>query len=412
MLMDFFSQNLNLLIIPIVSAIVGFSTNLLAVKMMFYPMKFVGIRPIFGWQGIIPSRVKEMAEIEVDLLLSKLMSIDDIAKRIDPKILSQQIQRRLKQSVHSVINDMMRDISPGVWSMLPGGVKHLIYIKVDASLPRIVPKLVEDVQHNIRELIDLRSLIVNKMVDNPEILNELFLKVGAKEFTFIERSGFYFGFLLGIPTMIAWHYYQAWWLLVGGGLLVGYATNWIALHMIFEPKHPTKIGPFVIQGLFLKRQEEAAGIYCEVIEDKLLNTEIMAEAILQGESSDQIMEILSTHIGEAIDEHLNLIQPYTSAYLGPDEYYSIKENIVKRLFKDSEIIFSYAHEYATDAINIGKDLTEKMCELTPEEFEGIIRPAYQADEWKLILIGGILGMLAGYGQLLILRPDLVPVLPF
>ena len=34
--------------IPIVAAILGYVTKVAAVKMMFYPMKFMGIRPFFG----------------------------------------------------------------------------------------------------------------------------------------------------------------------------------------------------------------------------------------------------------------------------------------------------------------------------------------------------------------------------
>ncbi|HCV18385.1 MAG TPA: DUF445 domain-containing protein, partial [Alteromonas sp.] len=45
-----------------------------AVKMMFYPLKFVGIPPIFGWQGLIPAKRRQMAEIEVELVLGKLLS--------------------------------------------------------------------------------------------------------------------------------------------------------------------------------------------------------------------------------------------------------------------------------------------------------------------------------------------------
>ena len=34
-----------------------------------------------------------------------------------------------------------------------------------------------------------------------------------------------------------------------------------------------------------------------------------------------------------------------------------------------------------------------------EEFEGVLRPAYQGDEWKLIVTGAILGMAAGFFQI-------------
>ena len=41
-----------------------------------------------------------------------------------------------------------------------------------------------------------------------------------------------------------------------GGALVGYVTNWIALKWIFEPLNPLVLGPFILQGMFLKRQKE------------------------------------------------------------------------------------------------------------------------------------------------------------
>ncbi|MEL6590985.1 MAG: hypothetical protein AAFQ68_12935, partial [Bacteroidota bacterium] len=41
--------------IPFVSAIVGWGTNIIALKMTFYPVRFWGVWKI-GWQGIIPSR--------------------------------------------------------------------------------------------------------------------------------------------------------------------------------------------------------------------------------------------------------------------------------------------------------------------------------------------------------------------
>lgn len=69
-------------------------------------------------------------------------------------------------------------------------------------------------------------------------------------------SGFFFGFLLGLVQMFVWLLYDKPWTLPAGGAIVGYITNWVALKLIFEPVDPVKIGPFVLQGLFLKRQNE------------------------------------------------------------------------------------------------------------------------------------------------------------
>jgi hypothetical protein len=77
----------------------------------------------------------------------------------------------------------------------------------------------------------------------------------------------------------------------------------------------------------------------------------------------------------------------------------MKHLAAKRIFEDSEKFLQYSHDYANEALNIETDLREKMQALSPAEFEGVLRPAYQADEWKLIVVGSILGMLAGVGQL-------------
>ena len=49
--------------IPIVAALVAWATNWVAVQMTFYPIEFFGVRPFFGWQGIIPSKAEKMAGI-------------------------------------------------------------------------------------------------------------------------------------------------------------------------------------------------------------------------------------------------------------------------------------------------------------------------------------------------------------
>ena len=77
----------------------------------------------------------------------------------------------------------------------------------------------------------------------------------------------------------------------------------------------------------------------------------------------------------------------------------MKALAVKQIFDNSDKYLFYAFDYANGALQIGHDLSERMQGLTPEEFEGVLRPAYQQDEWKLILTGAVLGMLAGIAQL-------------
>ena len=194
--MQWNSEFLILLTIPIVSAVVGWLTNYMAVKMMFYPIDFIGLRPIFGWQGLIPAKRQEMAEIEVELVLGKLLSVEELAGRLDPDELSSAMERRLKQVLRKTVNDVMQESAPQLWAALPAQGKNLVYLRVENDMPNVVRKLVGDFQHNINEILNIKELVVEQLVSSPELINEIFLKAGEKEFPFIIRSGFYFGFLL------------------------------------------------------------------------------------------------------------------------------------------------------------------------------------------------------------------------
>src|SRR5262249_7437490 len=70
--------------IPLGAAFVGWATKILALKMMFYPVEFVGIKPYLGWQGQIPKRAPKMAAVAVDSLTSGIINPEQIFDQIDP----------------------------------------------------------------------------------------------------------------------------------------------------------------------------------------------------------------------------------------------------------------------------------------------------------------------------------------
>ena len=159
--MEWNLETFSLLSIPLISALVGWLTNYLAVKMMFYPIEFVGIKPFFGWQGLIPAKRRQMAEIEVELVLGKLLSVEELAQRLDPDELTKAIERRLKQVIRKVVNDVMAQSAPQLWAALPVQGKNLVYQRIENDIPHVVHKLVDDFQHNVGEILDIKELVVN-----------------------------------------------------------------------------------------------------------------------------------------------------------------------------------------------------------------------------------------------------------
>ena len=170
-----------------------------------------------------------------------------------------------------------------------------------ASSPDALTRLIEDLKPNLGELVDLNEVIVEKLTGDKRMLVGMFRNAAASEFRFIQRSGLYFGLPLGIPVMFIWYFFQAWWLLPAFGLLVGYITNALAIYLIQKPLEPVKIGPFTVQGLFIKRQKEVSRYYGKVMASDLVTAEIVVGEMLKiNESVDRLRELIHREVNRAL----------------------------------------------------------------------------------------------------------------
>lgn len=387
--------------IPFTSAIVGWGTNVVALKMTFYPLEFIGLGRL-GWQGIIPARAGVMAGKAVDLLTRKLITIEERFEQIDPARVAEEMEARLILMAEQIIDEALENQAPLIWETTPNLVKKQIFQRVAADLPEVVSNLMQDVKTNISELFDLRKMVIDALEKDKELLNQIFLQVGQKEFRFIEHSGFYFGFLFGLMQMGCWYFFQAWWILPLAGLLIGYATNILALRMIFQPLNPKKVLFWRIQGLFIKRQEEVAAAYSRIIADRILNSENIFETLIKGPASERLMDIVQLHIKRAVDHSAGISKPLFQLTQGTQKYIAIKAYVANRFVEELPHSIRYIFSYAEEALDIEHTLRVRMQALPPKEFVGFLRPVFQEDEWKLILVGAVLGMLAGLGQLVFL----------
>lgn len=391
------------LCIPLISGAVGWFTNWIAIKMTFYPVRYFGIPP-FGWQGIIPAKTPKIASKAVDLLTTKLISLEDQFNKLEPSEIEEEMRPSLIKLSRDIVDEVFNAEIPEIWNKAPIALKEGIYQRAESYIPGMLKDVMTDMQQNLDNILDIHQLTLDAMKLYPDLMNEIFIKCGGKEFKFIEQSGFYFGFLFGLIQMCVVYMYNPWWMNPVFGIIVGYMTNWLALYLIFEPKKPIKIGPFILHGLFLKRQQEVAVTYSEIIAKRILTTKSIFDYIVRGNRSDNFKHIIETHLNVLIDQIRN-IKEITA--LEPTKKYIDKHiNIIKSIsmFKFMEelfIAFSTIFPYAEKKLQVREVLQEKLSTLPYKDFEGILRPAFQEDETTLIIIGGILGGVAGLIQNLI-----------
>lgn len=385
--------------IPVVAAFIGWSTNWLAIKMTFYPLNFIGIPPYLGWQGIIPSKAGKMAQISVDATIAKIGTVREVFEHIDPQVLAAYIVQSVEPRIEEYVDEMMVQEHPTLWENLPQSIKNMVYERVRKNIPSLVDNLVVDITRNIEDLLDIKGMVTDQLIKDKQLLNRIFLECGEQEFKFIVNSGFYFGFLFGLVQMLIWYFYQGSWTLPLAGLIVGYATNWIALNVIFRPLHPVKIGPFRIQGLFLRRQKEVAQSFCRIVTHDILRVGNIVEAMLNGPHGERTRNIVKKHIKPLVDETSGITKPLTQLAFGPKGFADLKHKVGEKAIQISrsafnDPVFNNERAAAVEAI-----MRERMMALSPEEFQDLLRPCFQEDEIKLILVGAALGFLAGILQL-------------
>lgn len=382
---------------PFVAAFVGYVTKLLAIEMMFRPVDFKGIKPVLGWQGIVPRNAGRMASIAMDLLLGRLIDPKTVLRNLDPDQLVAALGEPLEQAISEVAREVLRKHQPTVWALMPEAVKARLFRQIDRQVPQVVRQMINEVGDNLEQYADIRNMAVNGLIEDRAVLNKLIRGISAPEFRFIVRSGIVFGLLIGIIQAGVWAATHEPLIMPIFGGLIGLTTDWLALQMIFYPRERKRFFlVFPWQGLFHKRRHQVASDYGRLIAKEVITPDRLMTELLHGPNSDRLFATAQRHVAHMVDQQLGIARPFVSIAIGEGNYEALKREAGEQAMAAAgRIDSSGALHYAEDAIGIGDMIVEAMLKLTPIEYEDVLRPAFKQDEWKLILCGAILGALVG-----------------
>ena len=386
-------------IIPFIAGFVGWGTNWLAIQLTFHPVEFVGIPPFLGWQGIIPSKVEKMANIVVDKTINRLGTLSELFKEMEPEKIALHITEVSMSRIEEYTDDVMTEKNAVLWENLPNILKQRVYSRARKQIPVVMDNLIQDMSENIEDLVDIKHMIITQMSSDKELLNRVFKEVGEREFKFVINSGFVFGFLFGIIQMVVWILYPQAWVLPAFGFFVGYATNWLALNLIFRPLNPVKFGPWIIQGLFLKRQKQVAEVFCHIVTREVLTLKHLMHAMLNGPKKERAKALITKHIKPIIEG--GVVKMAAQLTVGPSGYMHLKKSIeAKAITLSTEPLDDPVFNEERAGL-VAQLFQERMENLAPNEFQDLLRPAFEEDEWMMTLGGGVLGLLVGCFQFFI-----------
>ena len=405
--MDLLSRiqdNWIVLLIPLISALVGWFTNVVAIKMMFYPVEFLGIPPYLGWQGVIPANAVRLAKVSNKLITQKLLSLRELFdESFNAESFAGKLGAVIDDVTDQVIDEVANKHAKAMWDNAGDFMQNKVREKVRSEVVEVSRAIAMDMADDIDEIMDIEQTVLEAMERHKGLMGEMFYEVGRLEFKFIERSGLYFGFLFGVFQMIVWVLYPAPWILPAAGFFVGYLTNWIAIKLVFSPREPTKIGPITIQGLFHKRQNEVAEAFGRTVATRVLNADNIVTTVMESEGAKRMNEIVAHRIGELISKYE--AHPMAKLVVPEASQPALRAEVLERIQTEWPKPGGFFHTFAGEAVDLQGELERRMKALDRESYEGVLRPAFQQDEWKLIAAGAVLGTIAGVLQLVYIFGD-------
>ncbi|HMU47004.1 MAG TPA: DUF445 family protein [Chitinophagaceae bacterium] len=190
-------MNYWLLLIPVISAFIGWITNLVAIKMLFHPRnprRFLGIT----FQGIFPKRQKQFAEKLGKIVSNEFLSFDDIEQKISNpdnlKKIMPLIENHVDDFLRSRLSDEMPIISMFVGDKTIQKLKGAFMKEIEILFPTVMKQYVS----NLKTDLDIENIVITKVSGfSSDKLEELLYQIMSKEFRFVEIIGGIIGFLIG-----------------------------------------------------------------------------------------------------------------------------------------------------------------------------------------------------------------------
>jgi uncharacterized membrane protein YheB (UPF0754 family) len=190
-----FSVLFNLIMIPIVGALIGWITNVLAIIAIFRPYEPVRILG-WEWQGVIPKRKEELARVIGEVVEEELINIEDVIRQLEQCKIKEHVLSSIMVAVDKRVKEKLRTFLPlGLREVASEFVVDLIIREVKHYLDDTTDSIVCVVRSRIKisELVEARL----KTFDVRE-LEILIQRVANRELKYIEILGGVLGFAVGL----------------------------------------------------------------------------------------------------------------------------------------------------------------------------------------------------------------------
>ena len=188
--------------IPFISALIGWITNYIAIKMLFHPRKKIKIL-FFSIQGIFPKRQHILAARLGSIVATELFSFEDIKDRFTSTETAHEINQTLDEKLEDFMENKLKATLPMLSMFMNAEVKAKIKNTLHEEFQNILPDILNRFSDRLEKDIDVESIVANKVAAfSSDKLEQILYSIMSKEFRFIEILGGVLGFIIGLLQLL------------------------------------------------------------------------------------------------------------------------------------------------------------------------------------------------------------------
>ena len=189
------------IVIPILSALIGWITNVIAIRSLFYPRRPFRL-PLVGWEihGLLPKRREDLARDVGRVIEQELLPLDKLFGYLH----TPEVQNRVTDSASELVKTRIRESTP---TIVPSSLVRIVEAAVIRTIKKETPALFEKIllqlADTLKEEINVAGVVEEQFRQYElEDLEKLITRVANRELRQIEWLGAVIGFIIGLVQVL------------------------------------------------------------------------------------------------------------------------------------------------------------------------------------------------------------------
>lgn len=205
MVMALCIRTIQLTLMPLIGALIGWGTNLFAIKLIFRPLNPVKI-PFLGIeiQGLIPKRRLDISRNIGEALEHEIISPEEIIENLTSEKAKVELIKYIRDMVVARVGEKLPGFIP---SGFRGSIANYLGDIIDRNGNEIFDEMKTTLARKAKEELRLKELVEDKINSfDLEQLEDLIIRLSKQELKQIEVLGGVIGFFVGIVQAVISYY--------------------------------------------------------------------------------------------------------------------------------------------------------------------------------------------------------------